>query len=80
MLIPAPFPCGSVWIAACFGFINNMVGAERMIILRDIIAVLALVTHFPLHSLRAGSLPKAPDLVACLGLTCVIGQPQNPRL
>ena len=51
-----------------------------MIILRDIIAVLALVTHFPLHSSRAGSLPKAPDLVACLGLTCVIGQPQNPRL
>lgn len=78
--VPAPFPCGSVWIAACFGFINNMVGARCVIILRDIIAAFALVTCFPLHSSRAGSLPKTPGPVACLGLTSVMEQPQNPGL
>lgn len=51
-----------------------------VIILRGIIAVLAPVTRFPLHSSCAGSLPEAPELVACLDLTCVMGQPQNPGL
>lgn len=51
-----------------------------MIILRDIIAVLALVTHFPLHSSSAGSSLEASELVACLGLICVMGQPQNTGL
>jgi len=55
VLIPALFPRGCAWIAACSAFINNMVGAQCVIILRDAITVLALVTHFPLHSSRAGS-------------------------
>lgn len=79
VLIPVPFPCGSVWIAACFGFVNDTVGAQCVIILRDIIAVLASVTRFPLHSAHAGSLPRAPEVVASLSLTCVMGQLQNPR-
>lgn len=53
-----------------------MVGAQRVIILRDIIAVLAPVTPFPLHSSCAGSLPKTPGPVARLGLFCVMGHPK----
>lgn len=75
MLIPALFPHGCAWIAACSAFINNMVGAQCVIILRDTITVLALVTHFPLHSSRAGSCT-----VACLDLARMLGQPQNLSL
>lgn len=52
-----------------------MVGAQCVIILRDTITVLALVTHFPLHSSRAGSCT-----VACLDLARMLGQPQNLSL
>lgn len=55
-----------------------MVGAQCVIILRDIIAALALVTHFLLHSSCADSLPKTPGPLPCLGLTCVMEQPLNP--
>lgn len=63
VLTPALLPGGSAWTAAYFAFRSIMVGAQCMIILRDISAALAPVTSFLLHSSHA----KAPELVACLG-------------
>lgn len=76
MLVPALLPGGSVWIAACFVFINIVVGAQCMIMLRDFITALALVTHFPLHSSCPGSLSKPLELVTGSGLIWWWGSPR----
>lgn len=77
VLIPVLFPCVSIWIAACSGFINSMVGAQCVVMLRYYRSVSSGYS-FSIAWLTCRLLPKGSCAARLPGSNLVMGQPQKP--